>query len=164
MLDIKLIRENKAQVEQSLLKRLNKEDFNLDTIINLDDNRRHLLLQVEKLLAQRNKASKTKPDAKTIKEMKALGEEIKNLEEQLKKVEADLLTKLSALPNILADDVPAGGKENNQIIKTFKKPPHFDFEPKNHVELATSLGLIDYQRATRCPVAVSGLIPAMALF
>ena len=100
MLDIKLIRENKAQVEQSLLKRLNKKDFDLDTIINLDDNRRHLLLQVEKLLAQRNKASKTKPDAKTIKEMKALGEEIKNLEEQLKKVEADLLTKLSALPNI----------------------------------------------------------------
>jgi len=53
------------------------------------------------------------------------------------------------LPNIPADDVVAGGKENNQVIKTFGKQPEFDFKAKDHIELATSLGLIDYERAAK---------------
>lgn len=149
MLDIKLIREEKSKVEQALLKRLDKKNIDLDTIMELDDDRRKLLAQIEKLQAQRNKASKTKPDEKTIKEMKFLGEEIKELEEKIKEVQTELLEKLSALPNLPADDVVAGGKENNKIIKTFKSKPKFSFEAKNHVELATDLGLIDYQRAAK---------------
>jgi len=146
MLDIKNIKSNKAEVEKALLKRMAKQDLKLDAIIKIDDERVALLFQIETLNAKRNKASKTKPDAKTIKEMKLVGKEIKVLEEKLTKLD---FSKLAALPNIPADDVVAGGKENNKIIKSFKKQPKFNFKFKNHVDLATDLGLIDYQRATK---------------
>ena len=149
MLDIKRIREEKEQITASLLKRLDKKNLDLDKILSLDDKRKEYLAEVEKLQAERNQASKTKPDAQTIKAMKSLGEKIKKLELELQKVEYDLQVALSALPNIVAEDVVAGGKENNQIIKTFKSKPKFDFEVKNHVDLATSLGLIDYERAAK---------------
>ena len=54
-----------------------------------------------------------------------------------------------ALPNLPADDVQAGGKENNQVVKIFGEKPVFDFEPKNHVDLCTGLGLIDYERGVK---------------
>ncbi len=56
---------------------------------------------------------------------------------------------MSELPNIPAADVLPGGKENNEVIHTYGQKPKFDFEPKDHVELATSLGLIDYERAAK---------------
>ncbi len=81
--------------------------------------------------------------------MKELGQEIKDIDGELKKVDDKFRETMSELPNIPADDVLAGGKENNKSIKTFAKKPEFDFQPKDHVELATSLGIIDYQRATK---------------
>jgi seryl-tRNA synthetase len=149
MLDINLIRDNKKEITKALLKRVDKKDIDLDKIIKLDDERKKLLQQTEELKSQRNKSSKTKPDAKTIKLMKKLGDDIKSLDIKLSKIEEDLNTRLSALPNIPADDVVAGGKENNKVIKTFGSKPGFEFKPKDHVELATSLGLIDYKRAAK---------------
>jgi seryl-tRNA synthetase len=149
MLDINLIRDKKKEVSKALLKRLDKKDLDLDKIIKLDDERRKLLQQTEELKSQRNKSSKTKPDASTIKLMKKLGDDIKALDVKLSKVEEDLNNRISSLPNIPADDVVAGGKENNEVIKTFGNKPGFDFKPKDHVELATDLGLIDYKRAAK---------------
>ncbi|MCD4760813.1 serine--tRNA ligase [bacterium] len=149
MLDIKLIRENTKDLEKALLKRLDKKDLDLKAVIKFDDQRLKILTEVEELKSRRNKASKTKPDARTIKEMKVLGQKIKVLESKLTKVEDSLNQKLSALPNIPAEGVVAGGKENNKIIKTFKEQKKFDFKIKDHVELATSLGLIDYKRAAK---------------
>lgn len=149
MLDIKLIREKQSQIQKSLEKRIDKKSFDLSVILKLDDQRKQIITELEVMQAKRNQASKTKPDAKTIKEMKALGEEIKALNNKLKELTTDFTDKLSALPNIPADDVIAGGKENNKIIKTHKTKPKFDFETKDHVELATSLGLIDYERAAK---------------
>jgi len=149
MLDIKLIRENTKDVETALLKRMDKKNLDLSSVLKLDDERRGLLAEIEPLQARRNQASKSKPDAKTIKEIKKIGEEIKKFEEKLAVVETDFNERMSALPNIPADDVVAGGKENNKIIKTFKEQTDFGFEPKNHVDLATDLKLIDYPRAAR---------------
>lgn len=149
MLDIKFITENKETVAKALLKRMDKKNLDLDSIIELDEKRRKLLTDKEELQAKRNQASKIKPDKKTIEEMKSIGLKIKKFDNQLAKLDAEFTEKLSALPNIPADDVVAGGKENNKIIKTFQKQPKFDFEIKDHVELATSLGLIDYKRAAR---------------
>ena len=149
MLDINLIRDNKKEVTKSLLKRIDKKDLDLDKIIKLDDDRKKILQQVEELKSQRNKSSKTKPDAKTIKQMKKLGDDIKDLDTKLSKIEENLNNRLAALPNIPADDVVAGGKENNKVIKTFGSKPAFDFKPKDHVELATDLGLIDYKRGAK---------------
>ena len=149
MLDIKRIRENLEEVKAALLKKMAPEDLDLESIIALDDNRRVLTTELEEMLAYRNKMSKTKPTPEIIVEIRELGPKIASKKEALEKTEAELLDRLGALPNTPADDVVAGGKENNEVIYTFGKKPEFSFEPKDHVELATSLGLIDYERATK---------------
>jgi len=149
MLDIKRIRENTEEVKKALLKKMAPEDLDLESIINLDDNRKSFTAELEQMLAYRNKVSKTKPTPEIIAEVKELGPKITAKKEELEKVEAELLEKLGSLPNTPADDVVAGGKENNEVIYTYGAKPEFSFEPKDHVELATSLGLIDYERATK---------------
>ena len=128
MLDIQLIRDKKKVVEKALLKRMAKADLDLDVLIKLDDQRRELIVKNDELKAQRNQASKTKPDAKTIVAMKKTGEEIKKLDTKLADVEAELHLKLSELPNLPADDVVAGGKENNKVLATFGQKPDFKFK------------------------------------
>lgn len=149
MLDLKLIREETEKVQTALLKRMSPEDLDLQKIINLDNQRRSLLLVLEEKKGERNRSSKAKPTEEIIIKMKVLGEEIKTEEDELNKVELELKEAISALPNLPADDVLSGGKENNQAIYTFGEKPSFDFTPKDHVELATDLGLIDYPRAAK---------------
>jgi seryl-tRNA synthetase len=150
MLDIKKIREEKKWVEESLRKKLGKEaDLNLEKIIQLDDKRKEIIPKLESLKADKNKLSKVKPDEETIKKIKSNNSEIKDLEDELNEIEEELKEYLSALPNIVLDEVVAGGKENNQVSYTFKDRPQFDFEPKNHVDLAESLDIIDYKRAAK---------------
>jgi seryl-tRNA synthetase len=154
MLDINKIRENKEVVRNALLKRVKSENLDLDSVIVLDDKRKQLLTEVEKLKAERNKNSKTKPTPEIIVQMKVIGEKIKELDQQVVGVENELKEKLSELPNIPADDVLPGGKENNKVIRQFNKKPIFNFTPKDHVELAESLNLIDYVRGAK--IAGSG--------
>ena len=132
-----------------MLKRLKEGQFNLDGIIALDDKRKELLTSVEQLKAERNKNSKTKPTPEIIVQMKVLGEKIKELDFIVRQTEEQLKEKLSELPNIVADDVVAGGKENNKVLRQFGKKPLFNFQPKDHVQLATDLGLIDYERGAK---------------
>lgn len=149
MLDINRIRNNKKEVEKALLKRLAKGSFDLDEIIKLDDERRELIQKTDELKAERNKFSKTKPTPEIITRMKEVGETIKKLDEKLNGVEEKFKEKLSALPNLPADDTVAGGKEHNKVIKTFGKQPKFNFKIKDHIELATSLKVVDYERAAK---------------
>ncbi|MGE5425966.1 MAG: serine--tRNA ligase [Bacillota bacterium] len=149
MLDLKQIREKKEEVATALAKRMDADKIGLDEIIALDDRRRELIKESEGLKAERNQASKSKPDAQTIAAMKTLGERIKDLELSLDALESELKDKLSALPNIPADDVIAGGKENNEVVYTHGDKPIFGFEPKDHVALAEDLGIIDYERAAK---------------
>lgn len=149
MLDLKYIRENLDAVNQALLKRVSADKLDLNSLLSLDDKRRVLLQELESLKAERNKNSKVKPDAETIAAMKAQGKKIKSLEIELQDLESKLQEDLSALPNIPATDVLAGGKENNEVIHTFGNKPEFTFDAKDHVFLAESLGMIDYERAVK---------------
>lgn len=149
MLDINKIREDKAAVEKALLKRMDKADLNLDEILQLDNKRRELIQKGEKLKAERNQHSKVKPTVEIIEKMKKIGEEIKRIDTALAEIKAQLEEKLAALPNLPAEDVLAGGKENNRVLETVGEQPKFEFESKDHVELAESLDLIDYQRAAK---------------
>lgn len=149
MLDIKKIREETKDIELSLKKRLGDVDLGLNGIIELDDNRKELIGKLENLKADKNKLSKTKPDEETIKSIKENNINIKNLEEELKKIEDNLREKMLELPNVVADEVLAGGKENNKVSYTFKEKPRFSFETKDHVELAEGLDIIDYKRAAK---------------
>lgn len=149
MLDIKRIRENLEEVKTALLKKLDASEFNLESLIKLDDERRTLTSELEEMQAYRNKVSKTKPTPEIIAELRDFGPKIAAKKDELEQIESKLFEGLGALPNTPANDVVAGGKENNEVIHTFGTLPKFDFTPKDHVELATSLGLIDYERATK---------------
>ena len=149
MLDINKIRDEKEAVKKALLKRAAEKDLNLDKVIELDNQRKKILQEAEELKAERNKYSKTKPSSEIIKKMKETGEKIKELDEKIREIEEHLKKELSELPNIPADDVVAGGKENNKVIKTFEKKPEFKFKAKDHVQLATDLGIIDYERGVK---------------
>lgn len=149
MLDINKIREHKEEVKKALLKRLKPEDFNLDEVIALDDKRKKLLTEVEQLKAERNKNSKTKPAPGMIKKMRQIGEKITSQDKQVKEVEESLRQKLSELPNTPADDVLPGGKENNKVLRQSGEKLNFKFQPKDHVQLAEELGLIDYERGAK---------------
>ena len=155
MLDITKIRNNPEQVQAALAKRLMNVDFS--DLLSWDVSRRSLIGTVEELKAKRNNGSqemarlrKQGQDTSGLQaEMKTLGEQIKEQEDQLKVLEAKIQDFVVALPNLPAEDVVAGGKENNQVVRSFGKKPVFSFSPKHHVDLVTSLGLVDYDRGAK---------------
>lgn len=157
MIDIRLIVENKQDVEKSLLKRLSADDFNLDEIISLDEERKKYQLEFDTKKAQQNQFNErmAKEDKgsesfkKLLVELKQKSEEIKQIEEKLRVVEKELNSKLEVLPNIPDEDVVGGGKESNKVVRESGKKPTFDFEIKDHVELGKDLGMFDLERATK---------------
>jgi len=149
MLDIKYLKENREELEKALLKRMAQKDLDLDALFSADEKRREIISLVEEKKTERNKSSKSKPDAETIAAMKNLGEEISELDKKLVESENKFNELLSALPNIPDDDIVAGDKEANEVIYTFANKPEQNFKTKDHVELAESLGLVDYQRAVK---------------
>ncbi len=155
MIDINVIRNDKAHVASSLAKRGYNAD--LDSILALDSERRSIIGKVESLKAEKNKASgdipRLKKEGKDVQpifeRMREIGAEISVCDDKLKLTEEKLRHELLCLPNMPDDDVVSGGKENNAVIKVFGEKPKFDFEIKNHVDLCESLKLIDYERGVK---------------
>jgi len=151
MLDIQRILNDREHLRAALLKRVpaDKLDPLLDQVVKLDSQRRELIGQVDELKAERNQQSKVKPTPEAIAHLKEVGDQIKQLEDQLRPIEEGLRNIMAELPNTPADEVPPGGKEANQVVKTWGNKPEFGFTPKDHVALATGLGVIDYERAAK---------------
>lgn len=159
MLDIKLIREHPEVVWSNLEKRGDSEKLKmLDDLIGLDREWRRLLTKVNELRKRRNviteeigKLKKEGKDAsKRVKEAKRIPEEIKKLEAQVEERKEKVNYILFRLPNLLHESVPIGKDESaNVVVRVVGKPPKFDFEPKNHLEIAENLGLIDAERAAK---------------
>ncbi len=157
MLDIKLIKEDPEKVKELLAAKEYDASKEIDEILKLDVMRRELIGKTEALKAEQNKVSKQIPMMKKAGEdttaifaqMKELSETIKNNDTELKEVEEKYKTLMLSLPNLPDPDLKPGGKENNEPVKYFGDPHVFDFEPKNHVDLCTDLGLIDYPRGTK---------------
>ncbi|MBR2985506.1 MAG: serine--tRNA ligase [Clostridia bacterium] len=155
MIDVNLIRQDAEAVRQRYLRR--GKDIDFSAFLQLDEERKSLIAKVEGMKAERNKVSGQIPQLKkqgqdvsgVIAEMKALGDKIAELDGQLNEVNEKIHDFLLRLPNLPDEDLLAGGKENNKPIKVFGEKPHFDFQPKDHVELAKSLGLIDYERGAK---------------
>ena len=155
MIDVNLIRQDAEAVRQRYLRR--GKDIDFSAFLQLDEERKSLIAKVEGMKAQRNKVSGQIPQLKkqgqdvsgVIAEMKALGDKIAELDGELNEVNEKIRDFLLRLPNLPDEDLLAGGKENNKPIKLFGEKPHFDFQPKDHVELAKSLGLIDYERGAK---------------
>ena len=155
MLDINLIRNNPDYVKEALAKR--EYEVDLTEFLAWDARRREILVENETLKAERNKKSKEIPMLKKqgkdasglLEELKQMADRVKEMDEEQTALEEKITKFVQALPNLPAEDVIAGGKENNKVIKTFGEKPQFDFEIKNHVDLCTSLGLIDYERGVK---------------
>lgn len=155
MLDILKIKEDPQAVASALLKKGAKVDF--AELLSWDEQLRGVIQEVETLRAQRNQVSAQVPQLKKagqdvselLAEMKRVGDRIATLDQDRGKLEEQIHQFLIALPNIPDADVVAGGKEANQVIRTFGHQPEFKFAPKSHVELCESLGLIDYERGVK---------------
>ncbi|MCK4738772.1 MAG: serine--tRNA ligase [Deltaproteobacteria bacterium] len=154
MLDIKYIRENEVEVSERLSTR--GGEFDISQVLNLDKKRRDLLKEVEALKERRNKVStevgelkKEKKDAKDlIAEMGLVSGKIKEFDKEISTLEEDLKALMLSLPNLPHESVPVGSDESaNKVERVVGTEPVFDFEPKDHIELGETLGIIDFERA-----------------
>ena len=157
MLDIKYIKENPEEVIARLAKKGKDARAEIEEILKLDGERRALIAGNEAMKAEANKTNKLIPQYKRegkdvaalFAEMKELSAKTKANDEKVKEVEERYTALMLGLPNLPDEDLLPGGKENNQPLRYWGEPRTFDFEPKNHVDLCTDLGLIDYPRGTK---------------
>ena len=157
MLDIKLIREDPDGVCERLRAKGREAEEDIKRILELDTLRRTMISENEAKKAEQNRQSKLIPAMKkegrdtteVFASMKALSEAIKANDAALQDVENEYTSLMLGLPNLPDPDLKPGGKENNEPLRYYGEPHHFDFEPKNHVDLCTDLGLIDYQRGVK---------------
>ena len=150
MLDLKFVVENADKVKAAMKTR--SGEYDVDAAVRLDARRKEILREVEVLKAERNRESaqiaelkKKKEDAtELIAKMKAVGDKIKELDAALVPVEADLRMAMLSIPNIPDPTVPIGKDDTENVeIRRFLEPTKFDFEPKAHWDLGTSLNILD---------------------
>jgi seryl-tRNA synthetase len=148
MLDITYIRENTQKVKDAAKNKNRTVD--IDEILRLDDARRELIGQTQKLREERNILSKTKPDEKSIKRGKDIKDELKKLDESLEKTEIKLKELMLYVVNVPLDEVPVGKDESaNKELKKWGEPTKFDFDPKDHITLGTDLDIFDLERGSK---------------
>ncbi len=155
MLDLKLITEDPEKVKASLAKKGCIVDFT--EIIALDKERKKIMAETEALKAERNKVSaeipKLKKEGKPVDgifaRMREIGEKIAAGDAKINEYQTNINDFVAKLPNIPDDDLLAGEKENNKVLRVFGEKPEFSFEAKNHVDICTRLGIIDYERGVK---------------
>mgnify|MGYP000199480340 FL=1 len=154
MLDMKFVRENPELVMDAMRKR--NANVNLDEFLELEKKRRELTLQVEALKSQRNAASQEigkmkkageNADAQ-MAEVRALGDKIAEDDKELKEIEVRLKEILMTIPNMPAADTPVGSSDaDNPVVRTWREPAKFAFEPQAHWDIGEKLNILDVERA-----------------
>ncbi|HXZ89938.1 MAG TPA: serine--tRNA ligase [Candidatus Dormibacteraeota bacterium] len=159
MLDIRFVRDNPDAVKDNLKRRGEEEKVAwVDELLANDVKWRNIQSEANNLRNKRNKITeqiaqlrKKREDASSlIREAEQIPEQIRGLEKQTEELEGKITATLMQLPNIMHDSVPFGKDENdNQEIKKWGALPDFHFQPKDHIDLADNLGLIDIERAAK---------------
>jgi len=158
MLDIKLLREDPQALERRL--RTRDPDISLTDILALDQKRRALITEVERLKAQRNEASaqvaqlkrekKEAPAQMLIASMAEVASRIKAIDAEQRRVETDLEERMAQLPNVPHPSVPVSlRKQDKVVVREYRCKPEFDFPVQHHLDLGEQLGLLDFPRAAR---------------
>lgn len=155
MLNQELLLNQPELVQKALSKKGVNVSF--DGFIEMRNQRVNLIQEIEAIRAKRNQLSKEigvykreKRDTENLfKEIENLKGSMTNQEEILKDIEDKINEFLLKLPNLPDEDLLAGDKDYNQVIYTHLEQPKFDFKVLDHVELATKLNIIDYERAAK---------------
>lgn len=152
MLDIKFIRENAERVQEATKQKGHKADIN--KLIELDDQRRELMKQVDELRTRRNenaaKMKNGKPEPALIDEGKQIKIELSEREGYLTNAQTEYMELLRSVPNMPYSDVPVGATEDENVeVKIVGEKPVFDFKPKNHYEIAEAKNWLDKERAAK---------------
>ena len=156
MLDLKLIRSDPERVKAALARRGAAEQ--VDELLALDARRRELLPEIESAQAERKALSKQIGEAKKaggdaqglMERVQGLKEKIESGKAELEKVDADLDRVATTLPNLPDPDAPDGMTEEDAVVmREVGERPEFDFEPRDHLEIGTELGLIDIESAAK---------------
>ena len=146
MLDINFVRENKDLVKKGVT----DKGFNpalVDTVLELDEKRRKLILSIEQLRAKRNKIASEK---KFSEEGKIIKERLKDKEPELEKAAAEYLENLQKIPNLPSEKAPVGKNDKDNVeVRKWGIPTKFIFEPKGHLELGKSLGILDFETGAK---------------
>jgi len=163
MLDLNYVRENLDKVRAALQSR-NFDLKTLDAFTDADAERRRVIAESDQLNAQRNTSSreignlmkegkKEEADARR-SEVSALKDRIAELDQLRTQTETRMHDLLSALPNVPHESVPIGKEESDNVeVRRWGAAPAFDFEPKDHVDLGNTLGILDLERATKIAAA-----------
>ncbi|ERN53489.1 serine--tRNA ligase [Alkalihalophilus marmarensis] len=157
MLDVKRLRNDFTDIKEKLSTR--GEDISgLDKFGDLDEKRRAIIVEVEELKSRRNQVSqevaqlkREKKDADhLIKETREVSEKVKQLDEDLRGLDAELDHLLLTIPNVPHESTPVGETEDDNVeARKWGDVRSFEFEPKPHWDLATDLGILDFERASK---------------
>ena len=156
MIDPKLLRQSAEDVAADLARR----GFEFDTraYLALEERRKNLQVETEKLRSERNASAKNIGKAKAqgddieplLAAVKDLGDKLDSNEAELATVQCELRDIELGLPNLLADEVPNGNsEEDNAEVRRWGEPTELGFEPKDHIELGEALGMLDFESASR---------------
>ncbi|WP_100374347.1 serine--tRNA ligase [Bacillus sp. FJAT-45037] len=157
MLDVKRLRNEFTEIKEKLATR-GEDITGLDRFGDLDEKRRAIIVEVEELKSRRNQVSqevaqlkREKKDADhLIKETKEVSENIKQLDERLRSIDAELEGLLLTIPNVPHESTPVGETEDDNVeTRKWGEVRSFGFEPKPHWDLATDLGILDFERASK---------------
>lgn len=145
MIDIELLRKDPEIIKRKVA----DKQFNaqlVDKALELDNKYRKLLQKVERLRAEKNKFAKDK----NVEEGKRIKEQLQKLEPELETTERKFLEVFKEIPNPPLSQVPVGKSEKENVeIRKWGKPRKFDFEPKSHLELGKSLGILDFETGAK---------------
>src|SRR3990167_2363841 len=151
MLDIRFVRENAELVQKKAEQKGYKVD--IKHLLKIDEDRRNLLAEIEKVRAQRNALAEQLKNKKLIEQETAKGQDLKKklkaLELELDPVEIEFNELLASVPNVFPDDTPLGGEEANREEKKWCDTGDKDFEVKDHVSWAQEKDLLDFERGAK---------------
>lgn len=158
MLDLDLIRRKSDFVKERLRTRGEGYDELVDRILELDEERRSILKELESLRAERNRVSKEigvmkKQGKDTLSlevEMRKIKNSIEDLEVKLEITDRELRNVMLRMPNLPHDDVPVGKDEKENLeVRRYGTPKEFSFEPRPHWEIGEKLGILDFERGAK---------------
>lgn len=154
MLDIAFIRDNPETVKEGIRKK--RMNVDIDELLAIDQEVRQLRTDVEKHRADRNRLSKKIPKlegeekAGAVDEVKSLKEALSIKEPALREAEERFEKLMLMVPSPPLPEVPEGASDDDNVeVRKFGEPPQFDFEPKNHLDLAVALDIVDVKRSAK---------------